>query len=175
MYILPYHIIIMFERKTQIQKDCKTTTENIIDLIKIVEKSQDLVALTGIYEALFKGKIQVPALEKQLEPKIQEVEIDEAPISATKQIAQKTKINQDVFRYFLQDDSKKGICSAQIKRICGKKAIWKRSLSGKKNQYVSGIEGMKSDKVDEVMAQFKNLETYFVKSPYKAKIWNRQI
>ena len=95
--------------------------------------------------------------------------------TATEQIAQKTKINQDVFRYFLQDDSKKGICSAQIKRICGNKAIWKRSLNGKKNQYVSGIEGMKSDKVDEVMAKFKNLETYFVKSPYKAKIWSRQI
>ena len=92
----------------------------------------------------------------------------------TEQIAQKTKINQDVFRYFLQDDTKKGICSAQIKRICGKKAIWKRSLNGKKNQYVSGIEGMKSDKVDEVMAQFKNLENYFVKSPYKAKIWSKQ-
>jgi len=94
--------------------------------------------------------------------------------TATEQIAQKTKINQDVFRYFLQDDTKKGICSAQIKRICGKKAIWKRSLNGKKNQYVSGIEGMKSDKVDEVMSKFKNLETYFVKSPYKAKIWSRQ-
>ena len=94
--------------------------------------------------------------------------------TATEQIAQKTKINQDVFRYFLQDDTKKGICSAQIKRICGNKAIWKRSLNGKKNQYVSGIEGMKSDKVDEVMAKFKNLETYFVKSPYKAKIWSRQ-
>jgi ribosomal protein S25 len=94
--------------------------------------------------------------------------------TATEQIAQKTKINQDVFRYFLQDDSKKGICSAQIKRICGNKAIWKRSLNGKKNQYVSGIEGMKSDKVDEVMAKFKNLETYFVKSPYKAKIWSKQ-
>ena len=102
-------------------------------------------------------------------------EIDEVTVSATKQIAQKTKINQDVFRYFLQDDSKKGICSAQIKRICGNKAIWKRSLNGKKNQYVSGIDGMKSDEVDKVMSQFKNLETYFVKSPYKAKIWKRQI
>ena len=104
-------------------------------------------------------------------------EVDEVPTiskTATEQIAQKTKINQDVFRYFLQDDSKKGICSAQIKRICGNKAIWKRSLNGKKNQYVSGIEGMKSDKVDEVMAKFKNLETYFVKSPYKAKIWSKQ-
>ena len=95
--------------------------------------------------------------------------------TATEQIAQKTKINQDVFRYFLQDDSKKGICSAQIKRICGNKAIWKRSLNGKKNQYVSSIEGMKSDEVDKVMSKFKNLETYFVKSPYKAKIWSRQI
>ena len=94
--------------------------------------------------------------------------------TATEQIAQKTKINQDVFRYFLQDDSKKGICSAQIKRICGNKAIWKRSLNGKKNQYVSSIEGMKSDEVDKVMSKFKNLETYFVKSPYKAKIWSRQ-
>ena len=102
-------------------------------------------------------------------------ESDEVTETVTEQIAQKTKINQDVFRYFLQDDSKKGICSAQIKRICGNKAIWKRSLNGKKNQYVSGIEGMKSDKVDEVMAQFKNLETYFVKSPYTAKIWSRQI
>ena len=101
-------------------------------------------------------------------------EVTETTETVTEQIAQKTKINQDVFRYFLQDDSKKGICSAQIKRICGKKAIWKRSLNGKKNQYVSGIEGMKSDKVDEVMAKFKNLETYFVKSPYKAKIWSRQ-
>lgn len=101
-------------------------------------------------------------------------ESDKVTETVTEKISQKTKINQDVFRYFLQDDSKKGICSAQIKRICGKKAIWKRSLNGKKNQYVSGIEGMKSDKVDEVMAQFKNLETYFVKSPYKAKIWSRQ-
>ena len=101
-------------------------------------------------------------------------EVTETTATATEQIAQKTKINQDVFRYFLQDDSKKGICSAQIKRICGNKAIWKRSLNGKKNQYVSGIEGMKSDKVDEVMAKFKNLETYFVKSPYKAKIWSKQ-
>jgi hypothetical protein len=89
--MLLHSMIIMFERKTQIEKDCKTTATNIIDLIKIVEKSQDLVALTGIYEALFKGKIQVPALAKQLEPKIQEVEIDDAPVSATKKITVATK------------------------------------------------------------------------------------
>jgi hypothetical protein len=100
--------------------------------------------------------------------------VDEVTTTQKITSATKLKVESDVFRYFLQDDTKKGVCSAQIKKICGKKAIWKRSLNGKKNQYVSGIEGMKSDKVDEVMSKFKNLETYFVKSPYKAKIWNRQ-
>ena len=100
--------------------------------------------------------------------------VDEVTTTQKITSATKLKVESDVFRYFLQDDTKKGVCSAQIKKICGKKAIWKRSLNGKKNQYVSGIEGMKSDKVDEVMAKFKNLETYFVKSPYKAKIWSRQ-
>ena len=93
----------MFEKKTQIQKDCKTTADNIIDLIKIVEKSQDLVALTGIYEALFKGKIQVPALAKQLEPKIQEVEIDEAPISTTEKTVTQKVNSLTAGTYFVEN------------------------------------------------------------------------
>lgn len=102
------------------------------------------------------------------------VESDKATETTEKiQEATKPKVDSDVFRYFLQDESKKGVCSAQIKRLCGNKAIWQRAKTGKKNLYVSGIENMPSDKVDEVMKQFKNLDTYFVKSPYKAKIWSK--
>lgn len=159
--------------KTEEQK----TRKNINKILEIC----DLQRLKKIEQVLLTGVVQIDSLEVQEKPQIkyQTVESDEVTestkITPTQKItsATKLKVESDVFRYFLQDDTKKGICSAQIKRICGKKAIWKRSLNGKKNQYVSGIEGMKSDKVDEVMAQFKNLENYFVKSPYKAKIWNR--
>ena len=169
MYILPYHIIIMWKITTALVNLEKKNSTRKMRNLALKMAHEDYVRLVKQIE-----RAENPDRFVNRDSVDSEIEIDEAPISATKQIAQKTKINQDVFRYFLQDDSKKGICSAQIKRICGKKAIWKRSLNGKKNQYVSGIEGMKSDKVDEVMAQFKNLETYFVKSPYKAKIWSRQ-
>lgn len=129
----------------------------------------------------FFAKRKINKLTKQVDKKnakIQELEEkyfseNSSNSTTTEKVSQKTKVVSDVFRYFLQDESKKGVCSAQIKRIAGQKAIWKRSLNGKKNLYVAGIENMTSDKVDEVMAQFKNLDTYFVKSPYKAKIWSR--
>lgn len=162
MYILVYSIIIMFQTLANIER-------KISEMGKLRKAKKEAHKKN---EADFKVRKDYINSSEFTEEKI--TESDKVTETVTEKISQKTKINQDVFRYFLQDDSKKGICSAQIKRICGKKAIWKRSLNGKKNQYVSGIEGMKSDKVDEVMAQFKNLETYFVKSPYKAKIWSRQ-
>ena len=164
MYILPYHIIIMWKITTALVNLEKNNAMK--KSRKLAHKQNELNFLTR--------KNFINSSEFMNEKIVESDEVTETTATATEQIAQKTKINQDVFRYFLQDDSKKGICSAQIKRICGNKAIWKRSLNGKKNQYVSGIEGMKSDKVDEVMAKFKNLETYFVKSPYKAKIWSKQ-
>ena len=164
MYIVVYNIIIMFQTLANIER-------KISEMGKLRKAKKEAHKKN---EADFKVRKDYINSSEFTEEKIVESSDEVTQESTTEQIAQKTKINQDVFRYFLQDDSKKGICSAQIKRICGKKAIWKRSLNGKKNQYVSGIEGMKSDKVDEVMAQFKNLNTYFVKSPYKAKIWSRQ-
>jgi hypothetical protein len=164
-------------------------------LITIQKKQTELIKVQNALSKLEKinrkneGKIQeqIVSLEKEIESltgtsrptRKQGVKIEEktqeifSGNSQTKEVNQKTKTVSNVFRYFLQDDTKKGVCSAQIKRIAGHKAIWKRSLNGKKNLYVAGIENMTSDKVDEVMAQFKNLDTYFVKSPYKAKIWSR--
>lgn len=128
----------------------------------------------------FFAKRKINKLTKQVDKKnakIQELEekyfSENSSNSTTKKVSQKTKVVSNVYRYFLQDDSKKGVCSAQIKRICGNKAIWERATNGKKNLYVARIENMPSDKVDEVMQQFKNLDTYFVKSPYKAKIWSK--
>ena len=164
----------MFKRTTTKESKIK----DIVKFLKLLPEAQ----IDQVTEALLYGRISAVSATRLIEPTAQTTKIisnDEAPLetTATEQItsATKLKVESDVFRYFLQDDSKKGICSAQIKRICGNKAIWKRSLNGKKNQYVSGIDGMKSDEVDKVMSQFKNLETYFVKSPYKAKIWKRQI
>ena len=102
-------------------------------------------------------------------------ESDEVTETVTEKIAQKTKIDSPVWRYFLRDSTKKGVVSARISKITGgKKAVWKQSKSGNKDEYVAGIEGMKSDEVDKVMAQFKNLNTYFNKSPFRAKIWSKQ-
>lgn len=147
--------------------------QKINEFLKVLPESQIDQAL----EALVYGRIsavqKTKYVESTTETKI--VESDKVTETTTEKIqeATKPKVESNVFRYFLQDDTKKGICSAQIKKICGHKAIWKRATTGKKNQYVSGIEGMKSDEVDKTMQQFKNLEKYFVKSPYKAKIWSR--
>ena len=161
--------------KTQEEKEHERLDKEMIAFYKILPLDQKKRANLALVHGRIEALEQTTIIPKQTTKIVESCEAQES--TATEQItsATKLKVESDVFRYFLQDDSKKGICSAQIKRICGKKAIWKRSLSGKKNQYVSGIEGMESDEVDKVMAQFKNLETYFVKSPYKAKIWKRQI
>tara|TARA_R110002110_G_scaffold279721_1_gene494635 strand:+ start:45 stop:524 length:480 start_codon:yes stop_codon:yes gene_type:complete len=149
------------------------TRKNINKILEIC----DLQRLKKIEQVLLTGVVQIDSLEVQEKPQIkyQEVEIDEAPVSATKEIMQKTKIDSPVWRYFLRDSTKKGVVSARISKITGgKKAVWKQSKNGNKDEYVAGIEGMKSDEVDKVMAQFKNLNTYFNKSAFRAKIWSRQ-
>jgi len=156
--------------KTQEEKEHERLDKEMIAFYKIMPLDQKKRANLALIHGRIEALEQTTIIPKQT--KI--VESDKVTETTTEKIqeATKPKVESNVFRYFLQDDSKKGICSAQIKKICGHK-IWKRSLNGKKNQYVSGIEGMKSDEVDKTMQQFKNLEKYFVKSPYKAKIWSR--
>ena len=157
--------------KTQEEKEHERLDKEMIAFYKIMPLDQKKRANLALIHGRIEALEQTTIIPKQTTI----VESDEVTETTTEKIqeATKPKVESNVFRYFLQDDSKKGICSAQIKKICGHKAIWKRSLNGKKNQYVSGIEGMKSDEVDKTMQQFKNLEKYFVKSPYKAKIWSR--
>ena len=169
--MLLYSLIGMFKKTTS--KDSKI--KDIVKFLKLLPESQ----IDQVTEALLYGRISAVANTRLVEDSTQTAKIisnDEAPLeTVTKEIMQKTKIDSPVWRYFLRDSTKKGVVSARISKITGgKKAVWKQSKNGNKDEYVAGIEGMKSDEVDKVMAQFKNLNTYFNKSAFRARIWSRQ-
>ena len=164
MYILPYSIIIMFQKIANFEKKIKAK-KALKNARKEAHKLNELNFLTR------KNEINSSSFNDEVEL-VDEVTTEP---TATEKIAQKTRVDSPVWRYFLRDSRKKGVVSARISKITGgKKAVWKQSKSGNKDEYVAGIEGMKSDEVDKVMAQFKNLNTYFNKSPFRAKIWSKQ-
>ena len=170
MYILPYHIIIMWKITTALVNLEKKNSTRKMRNLALKMAHEDYVRLVKQIE-----RAENPDRFVNRDSVDSEIEIDEAPISATKEIMQKTKIDSPVWRYFLRDSRKKGVVSARISKITGgKKAVWKQSKNGNKDEYVAGIEGMESDEVDKVMAQFKNLNTYFNKSAFRARIWSRQ-
>ena len=90
----------------------------------------------------------------------------------------KEKIEQKAFRYFLKDESMKGVQSAQITKLAGKKPTWIRAgKNADKDWYVSAI-GTKSNDVEKYMMMLPNMtETgnkYFNRSEWKAKYWKGQ-
>ena len=90
----------------------------------------------------------------------------------------KEKIEQKAFRYFLKDESMKGVQSAQITKLAGKKPTWIRAgKNADKDWYVSAI-GTKSDDVEKYMMMLPNMtekgNKYFNRSEWKAKYWRGQ-
>lgn len=97
----------------------------------------------------------------------------------TKQEATKTETKkssvQTVLRHFLIVASNKKDVTKDLQKITkGKKVNWKKATSGLKNWYVSSIENMPSNEVDEVMAQYKSYNKYFNKGKWTARIWSSQ-
>ena len=128
--------------------------------------------------ALKNAKTEYKNLVKAIKKSQNPADFLNADDNTTQQEATKTETKkssvQTVLRHFLIVASNKKDVTKDLQKITkGKKVNWKKATSGLKNWYVSSIENMPSNEVDEVMAQYKSYNEYFNKGTWTAKIWSR--
>ena len=164
----------MFKSQTQKQIE---ELEKLVSVIQDIEKQlPELVARKEELQNAISEKLGFKKIESTNKKEVisnEVLEVTKEDFTQTKE-----KIEQKAFRYFLKDESMKGVQSAQITKLAGKKPTWIRAgKNADKDWYVSAI-GTKSDDVEKYMMMLPNMtekgNKYFNRSEWKAKYWRGQ-